>query len=42
MKKIFSIAMTSLLVMSCASTSKEASETTEPTTSKTNKQNLLQ
>ena len=32
MKKIFSIAMTSLLVMSCASTSKEESETTEPIT----------
>lgn len=32
MKKIFSIAMASLLVMSCASTSKEATETVEPAT----------
>lgn len=32
MKKVFSIALASLLVVSCASTSKEASETSAPTT----------
>lgn len=32
MKKVFSIALASLLVMSCANTSKEATETSEPVT----------